>query len=59
MMAVVIARAKVKAAKVEQWKVKKDKKLKVLKQKVVQGLTAAREQWEEWQLKVIGTAEEI
>ena len=41
--AVVVARAKAKAAKVEQWKVKNDKKSKGLKQKVVQGLTAARE----------------
>ena len=57
--AVVVARTKVKAGKVEQRKVKKDKKSKVLKQKVMQGQTAAREQWEEWQLKVIGTAEEI
>ena len=48
-----VARAKVKAAKVEQWMVKRDKKLRELKQKVVQGLKAAREQWEHLQLKMI------
>ena len=44
--AVVVARAKVKEAKVEQRMVKRDKKSRELKQKVVQGLKAAMEQWE-------------
>ena len=41
--AVVVAKAKVKNAKVEQQTAKREKKLKELKQKVVQGLKVARE----------------
>ena len=41
--AVVVAKAKVKDTKIEQQTVKREKKSKELKQKIVQGLKAARE----------------
>ena len=44
--AVVVAKAKVKAPKAEQRMVKREKKSRELKQKVVEGLKAAREHWQ-------------
>ena len=41
--AVVVAKAKVKDTKIEQQTVKREKKSEELKQKIVQGLKAARE----------------